>query len=300
MFLLFRHLFIPHASNNHRAKILHHKSLLALALIFVVLSFLTFSLRKTAPSVLGVATNIKVEDLLAFTNQERKQEGLPPLTLNSQLSEAASAKAVNMFAKNYWAHNAPNGITPWVFIQNVGYNYIYAGENLAKDFNDSEEVVNAWMASLSHRENMLSDKYDEIGFAVVDGMLTGSETTLVVEMLGKRASSQVAALPPQITENVTQLPTPTPPKYVPPEQPGNIGSQTFVAGITNKPLIDSAFFTKRISISILAIVIVAFLLDMIYIERRKLIRLVGHNADHILFLVGAIMLILILGRGVVL
>lgn len=309
-----RHLLLPHHSNNHRPKLLHHKSLLVLVLLIFIFSLTTFSLRKTVPGILGVATNITTSDLLTFTNQKRAEQGLSPLTLNNQLSAAAGAKAADMFSKNYWAHNSPDGTTPWVFFQNVGYNYLYAGENLAKDFNDSDAVVAAWMTSPSHRENMLSGKYEEVGFAVVNGTLNGQETTLVVEHFGKHyAPEAVAAVPseavqivsvqeavPTIVPTATPLP-PTPmPSPTPVLEEAPTPQETLIAGITNKPLIDSAFLTKRVAIIILAILILAFVLDMIYIERRKLVRLVGHNMDHILFLAGAIVLTLVFGRGVIL
>src|SRR5207253_1856778 len=111
-----------------------------------------------------VATNISTDALLTFTNQKRQDDGIAPLHISSELSSAASAKAADMFAKDYWAHNSPDGTTPWFFFQKVGYNYVYAGENLAKDFDNSEGVINGWMGSPSHRENMLNGKYDEVGF----------------------------------------------------------------------------------------------------------------------------------------
>lgn len=294
MFKFLRHLFLPHHSNSHRSKLLHHKSLFALIILVVALSFLTFSVRKTAPTVLGIATNINTSDLLSFTNKKRQEQDLPPLILNSTLSKAAQQKGQNMFEEDYWAHNAPDGTTPWVFFQRVGYNYLYAGENLAKDFNDTQAVVAAWMASPSHRENMLSARYDEVGFAVVNGRLNGSETTLVIEELGRQQGKQAAIssqaataapTPPQRETTVAQIPA---------------GKESLVAGLTNKPLIDSTLFTKRVAVSILSIILVAFVFDMIYIERKKLLRLVGHNFDHILFLLGAIILIILFGKGVIL
>lgn len=279
-----RHFFLPHPTNNHRPKLLHHKSLFVLLLLIVILSAFTFSLRKLNPSVLGVATDITIEDLVGFTNQKRQEQGTPPVVLNKELSDAAAAKANDMFAKDYWAHNAPDGTTPWVFIQNAGYSYIYAGENLAKDFADSKGVVNAWMTSPSHRDNMLSHRYDEVGFAVVNGSLNGQETTLVVQMFGRRQASAVASIP---SEKSQVAPTET-------------RGLSFVAGVTNKPRIDSQVLTKRVSVTILVLLIIAFILDMLYIERKKLVRLVGHNADHILFLTGVMILILFFGKGAVL
>lgn len=314
LLLTIRHLFVPNSSNNHRSKILHHKSLLVLILAIIILTTSTFIIRKSTPSVLGVATNISVSDLLTYTNQKRQEAGFLPLVLNETLSMAASLKAADMFGKDYWAHNAPDGTTPWSFVQNVGYNYIYAGENLAKDFNDSAGVVDAWMGSPSHKENLLSSKYEEIGFAVVNGTLHGSETTLVVQMFGKRYVENVAtAAVPAVAarrEEVEAIPLPTvtvvppTPTAIPVREVASLEqvspSASLVAGIRNKPLINSEILSKRVSVVVLASVIIAFILDMLYIERKKLVRLVGHNGDHILFLAGVLGLLLLFGRGVIL
>jgi hypothetical protein len=107
------------------------------------------------------------------------------------LSAAALAKANNMFEMQYWDHFGPNGETPWQFISAAGYTYYYAGENLAKGFTTSEGVHQAWMASPSHRENILSPNYKDIGVAILSGTLNGKNVTLVVQMFGSQNVSQV-------------------------------------------------------------------------------------------------------------
>src|SRR3989344_978032 len=121
------HLFLPRESNNHRAKILHHKSILFIIAILVIGHFSFLSISKNFSDILGVATNISSRDLFLLTNQKRQEKKLPLLVLNDTLSQAAGLKAKDMFEKNYWAHNSPGGTTPWVFIQKSGYEYIYAG-----------------------------------------------------------------------------------------------------------------------------------------------------------------------------
>jgi len=105
---------------------------------------------------LGFATDISIQALLKDTNDKRIENGLQPLTLNDQLNQAAAGKAADMFGNNYWAHISPSGKTPWDFILGANYQYVYAGENLAKDFQDSQGVVDAWMNSPSHKENLLN------------------------------------------------------------------------------------------------------------------------------------------------
>jgi hypothetical protein len=90
-----------------------------------------------------------------------------------------------MFTENYWAHNSPSGNSPWVWFKQEGYNYMYAGENLARGFSNSKDTVDAWMASkMGHKENLLGSNYQEIGIAVEDGVLNGEKTTLVVQLFG--------------------------------------------------------------------------------------------------------------------
>jgi hypothetical protein len=86
--------------------------------------------------------------------------------------------------EQHWDHFGPNGETPWQFIRAEGYNYVYAGENLAKGFQTAEGVHEAWMASPTHAANIMSGNYKDIGVAVVQGVLLGKQTTLVVQMFG--------------------------------------------------------------------------------------------------------------------
>ncbi|HLL61277.1 MAG TPA: CAP domain-containing protein, partial [Candidatus Nitrosocosmicus sp.] len=185
--------FIPNEHNNYRSKALHLNFLSFYLVFAVLLSFIYKPLADVGKHVLGVATDITIPRLLELTNAQRQNNGLPPLRYNDKLSAAAMAKADNMFAKNYWSHYGPDGTTPWDFILGSGYRYQFAGENLAKDFMISDEVVQAWMDSPTHRENIVKRDYEEIGFGIKNGILEGEETTLVVQMFGKPMSAPVVA-----------------------------------------------------------------------------------------------------------
>lgn len=155
-------------------------------------------------AVLGYATNINVNDLLALTNSERAAAGLAPLTLDSRLNQSAILKAGNMFSENYWAHVSPSGIQPWYWFTQASYPYTYAGENLAKDFDTSAGTVQGWMNSAGHKANILNVNYTQVGFAVQNGTLVGGQTTLVVAHYG---ATTTAAAPAPVT---TPKPTATP------------------------------------------------------------------------------------------
>lgn len=130
------------------------------------------------------AAEIDVYELVNLTNAERANSRLNTLTVDSRLVTAAQAKAEDMIAKDYWSHYGPDGESPWQFILASGYEYIYAGENLAKDFASAAPIHNAWMASPSHRENLLNPNFSNIGIAAVTGEFQGKETTIVVQMFG--------------------------------------------------------------------------------------------------------------------
>src|SRR5258706_1180735 len=135
-----KHLFLPHKSNKHRAKILHHTSIFTIAAIIFAANFVLSQFKTNFPQILGAAINISTQDLLNLTNAERAKEGLSALTYNDKLATAARAKATDMFADDYWAHISPKtGKTPWVFIQDAGYTYTYAGENLARGFTSAQD-----------------------------------------------------------------------------------------------------------------------------------------------------------------
>lgn len=290
MLNILKHLFIPHERNNHRAKILHLDSLLLfISLVFFLLSILS-PIQHRYPSVLGISSSITPLQLLDLTNQVREQHNLNPLSLNPQLSHAASYKASDMFNKNYWSHFAPDGITPWFFILNSGYEYLYAGENLARGFTSSSEVVDAWMKSPSHRDNMLSPNYKDVGFAIAEGELTGSDTILVVEMLGTKYNSQIPNIPNNASQSsiitISQKKQDTP-------------LQQDVAAISQNPIINRNNLTNTIIFTIISILIISLAIDAFIMERRKIARALSHNFDHILYLIIIFATILIITKGAI-
>jgi len=290
------HFFIPQSSNNYRAKLLHHNILLAFIAIFILSSIFFENVKINFPSVLGISTNITSEQLLELVNQKRKENGLTSLSISPELSSAAQSKAKDMFAKDYWAHNSPDGKTPWVFFKDANYNYVYAGENLARGFNTGEEVTNAWMASPDHKANVLSQNYTEVGFAIETGKLNGEDTVLVVQELGSRT---IAAVPAQkITEKTVSV---TATKQLAVNTKNAQTAPTVLPSIIKKqPLINSLSLTSNINNLILILFISVLFIDMIIVERKKIVRFVGHNTDHIFYLVSVLLILGILGKGVIL
>ena len=167
--------------------------------------------------VLSYATSMSTNDLLLATNDQRTQNGAKTLKLNDSLTSAAQAKANDMVARNYWSHNTPDGQQPWIFIDQVGYKYQKAGENLAYGFATSNSTVTGWMNSPSHRENLLSTDFTEVGFGYANGpnYNNSGEETVVVAMYGRpwvlSASTPTPKAPaPQPVAQAQTQPTPTP------------------------------------------------------------------------------------------
>jgi uncharacterized protein YkwD len=122
------------------------------------------------------------EAVIHFTNQARSDRGLPPLAISEQLNRAAAAKAKDMMERQYYGHGRWEN-----FIRVAGYNYCLAGENLALNYTEAPELVEAWMGSPEHRDNLLKARYREIGVAVIRGRYkTVEDATFVVQMFGAR------------------------------------------------------------------------------------------------------------------
>lgn len=160
-----------------------------IGMVVVILAVLTVNITYNFTvshniQVLGYATDLNVDEVINQTNNQRQANGLTPLSVDSKLAEGANAKAQDMLRYDYWAHVSPSGVQPWYFFTNSGYSYSTAGENLARNFDSTSSVVNGWMNSAEHRNNILSSTYSDIGVAVVNGVMEGKETTLVVAFYG--------------------------------------------------------------------------------------------------------------------
>jgi uncharacterized protein YkwD len=135
-----------------------------------------------------------------------------------------------MLSNGYFEHTSPTGITPWYWFRQAGYNYQYAGENLAMDFFETKDVFTAWMNSPGHRANILNPNFKEIGVAVATGQMQNRSTTLAVLSFGTQFSSKtttkvvvqaspsVSPAPPKASTSpkISQAPTP---KTSPPASP---------------------------------------------------------------------------------
>ena len=285
--MYWQNLFLPHKDTHKKAHLLSWEAMLIYILLFILLQVSFSIVGYTKPGVLGINANIDQKKLIELTNAERGKKGLPVLVENEALDKAASLKAANMFQENYWAHFAPSGKSPWDFILGSGYRFTYAGENLAKNFYNSEDVVVAWMASPTHRDNLLSSNYRDIGMAVVEGVLNGQKTTLVVQEFG--STTTLTARPTvAVQDKKIEVPASEIAKakeiVSQPETKSVTKSQTFSNTEPPKILVDPYQVSKMAGFTVITLISVLLLADLLILKRRGVFRLSSHHFAHMALL----------------
>jgi len=275
VFKKFSHYFLPYPDNNHRALLLQPSFLALFVAVYLLNQSFIKSFTIARPGVLGYSSEITISKVLDQTNTERVKLGLKPLTFNSTLSKSAQLKADDMFTNNYWAHTSPEGKSPWDFFNNAGYEYSVAGENLAKDFYDTEGLLKAWMNSPTHRENIINPKYQEIGIGVVNGILGGVKTTLVVQHFGTPRNGVVLASVP----------------------PDDIAVES--SFIQNIPIASPIQLNKIFAMIMFVFIICLLIVDSYITLKNKISRLTGSSAGHIGFLLIILLLLIFTHQGTI-
>jgi hypothetical protein len=290
MFRSLINIFIPYSGNNHRSKLLQPQPIAVLLGVFLTFQVSLRVFAGVAGGVLGYASDITVQQILNQTNQVRQEQGLSPLALNSVLSQAAQAKAADMFTFDYWSHTNPeNQHDPWHFINQAGYQYRFAGENLARDFATTPPMIQAWLDSTTHRDNIYSEKYSEMGLAVVNGHLNGFETTLVVQMFGEpKEATARSQIPGVMAMEIGDASSDQPPVIVESSEVDKSHS-----------LLSPLSINKAVSLTILGLLVVALLIDTLYIILKRPTRAVGKNWLHLAFIAILIIIIYQLTQGVI-
>lgn len=200
----FKDRFIPHEKNDFRPDFLERASM-GIMLVLVLLTFAIANIQALVwISSEWMVSTILPAVIVELTNEERADGALGTLKRSGVLDSAAKLKAEDMAKNAYFAHYSPAGISPWYWFDEVSYNFIHAGENLAVHFSDSSDVVEAWMDSPTHRANIMNESFTEIGVGTAKGQYDGESTVFVVQLFGTPSvvsTAKVASAP---------KPTPTP------------------------------------------------------------------------------------------
>jgi uncharacterized protein YkwD len=198
----FVHYFVPHKKNDYKPLFLRAGTVGATtALILVLFVGADFADQALITNRSPQFAAVVVSTLVDLANTDRTQNGLPMLTVSPVLEQAAQLKANDEAAKSYFAHISPAGDDPWHWFSQAGYDFSYAGENLAVYFSDSDAVNTAWMNSPEHRANILSDNFTQIGIATAEGVYQGQQTVFVVQEFGTPAAFASASASQDTSKN---------------------------------------------------------------------------------------------------
>ena len=129
------------------------------------------------------SNEITAENVIRLMNEYRAAEALPPLGGEKRLMLAAEDRMRHMEDEGYWAHNAPDGTRPFVWVKARSYEYRVVGENLATGFETAALLVQSWMESPGHRANIMSRDFEDCGIAVIDGSTTGPASGKAIVVL---------------------------------------------------------------------------------------------------------------------
>ncbi len=299
------HLFYPRHTNNQKARLLHPQILILFIIKLILFQVGLHFVPGSGLEILGYAANISPDEVVRLTNEKRVIAGLAPLQADDTLAQAAQAKGADMINRDYWAHVAPDGTQPWQFFLNAGYKYRYAGENLARDFTNPGSAVEAWMASPTHKENLLSANDREIGIAVVEGDLDGVETTIVVQFFGTKYGDIIPAVPvaeakPAATEvsETTASPTAAPIAAAYPSPKNTAPTPAAEAGPVGRKVLISPFnTTKGLSLVVVGLLMNVMVFDGLMVKRKKITRIGGRTFAHLSFLGMTLAIVIILKAG---
>lgn len=107
------------------------------------------------------------QEVLDLVNECRKENGLDELRTFSKLQDVAKLKAMDLVENEYFSHISDRLGTPFEMLENNGVVYMIAGENLARG-SSIERVVQAWINSPLHRDNILEEKFEYTGICVIE------------------------------------------------------------------------------------------------------------------------------------
>ena len=147
-------------TNIHNRFRLGHSLMVGGVFLFLVFSLLLSTITSIPAVAFGSTT------IFELTNQARTTNGLTEFELSEELTFAAQAKAEAMVENNYFEHTSPDGTTGWDYINDAGYEYTFAGENLAASNEDDVSVVDGWLNSPGHRANLLNEDFSKIGLGI--------------------------------------------------------------------------------------------------------------------------------------
>jgi len=139
------------------------------------------------------SNEITADNVIRLMNEYRAGEGLTPIGSDTRLTQAAADRMRHMEDEAFWGHESPEGVTPFVWLRTRAYDFQTAGENLAAGFETARLLVQSWMESPGHRDNIMSADFEDCGIAVIEGSTKGPATgKSIVVLFGKKRENTEA------------------------------------------------------------------------------------------------------------
>ncbi len=183
-----KNLFIPHHGNGFHPHLFHRKRLIGYGLSLAFIKVFLVSLVLFVPMDVYSSPVFLQEEkmrIIELINEKRDELGVPKVDIHDKLNRSSYAKAKDMSAESYFSHKGPNGESLKGYLDYVGYDFILAGENLAVGFYNAQDIVDAWVDSPSHYENLIEEGYQDTGLAVHSGVYKNKQTFFVVSHYGQ-------------------------------------------------------------------------------------------------------------------
>jgi uncharacterized protein YkwD len=256
--------FIPHKENNYHPHFLHSKRTVFYGLVFLLAKVLVVAFVIFLPAEVFVLPDVLAEEqrqIIALTNETRAEKGLPALAVAPRLNTSAQNKADDMAAKQYFAH-AKNNKTVATWLNEAGYDYETAGENLAVGYSTAQEIVDAWKNSPSHYANLVDTDFVDLGAGLAAGVYNGRPTVFIAEHFGSPyVAGETAAAAGKTAEKLAIAPV------------MNLDAQTPVdkyiqAKSVLSPITNIFEVSKNVYLAAICFFVLALLMN-IFIEIRK-------------------------------
>lgn len=260
-----------------KAKINNKNIRITAIMLMAVFSVFYFFPQKVSASEISVSAVVKL------VNESRKVSGISAVVENSILNNVAKDKVKDMLKNDYFAHTSPQGKDPWYWFGKNNYKYTAAGENLALNYDNAESQHKAWMASPTHKKNILNPTYKEIGVAVAEGKINGEETTLTVQVFGapvvavvnKEENQLLPAMEGKVLPAEVAVEPEIPEKNIIPAVPNNTSQKESKAYISDKFGFFNTGNLMIIFLVVLILEIITFFVDKVRKARKALNNLSG-------------------------
>jgi hypothetical protein len=187
-----KHHFIPHKVNTHHAPVLHRKRHITYSLFAIAIKLLVVFIAILIPLEVFVtpdALDAQRAAIIEETNKIRIKLGEEALDQNVQLHDSASLKAMDMKQFSYFGHESPSGDRVGDIVKMSGYEFLYAGENLAIGYGTADHVVEAWRKSATHYANLVYPFFVDIGIGASVGVKDGVPVPYFVQHFGTPKSA---------------------------------------------------------------------------------------------------------------